>query len=70
MVCREQAPETRKNRLTEHAEAIEFYWNAMGITTPETQAASKEAILGMSDREFQSLLDGIEFIGGPKSGGN
>ena len=42
----------------------------MGITTPETQAASKEAILGMSDREFQSLLDGIEFIGGPKSGGN
>lgn len=70
MVCREQRPVTRESRLTDHAEAIEFYWTAMGITTPETQAASKEAILGMSDSEFQGLLDGVEFIGGPKSGGN
>ena len=69
-LCRAEGPVTRGNRLTEHAEAIEFYWQALGISTPEMQQASREAILNMSDQEFQYLLDGVVTMGGPKSGGN
>ena len=67
MICRDQTQQVRGGRFARHAEAIQYYWTAMGITTPETQEASRTAILAMSDKEFQSLLDGIEMIGGPKS---
>jgi len=66
MICRNQTPANRPERFVEHAEAIAFFWEAMGITTPETQAISREKILAMSEREFQGLLEGVEMIGGPK----
>lgn len=55
------------DRVSKHRQAIEYYWEQMGIKLPQDRARSAKAINEMSKDEFQHLLDGIEMIGGPTS---
>lgn len=67
LVCRADGMKESPERLVAHADAIAFFWEAMGLTSPADQATSRQKITAMTDKEFQDLLEGIEAIGGPKA---
>jgi hypothetical protein len=62
LYCRVNQP-TYTNRVSQYAEEIDFFWEQMGITTPELQTKSKENLVRMTPKQFKLWLDALKLMG-------